>query len=159
MYDYSHIKTTSSFCHKWQRVSISNRHLIITRWASTIVLISIIIARAIITLILRSRWRWRRSKSETTHDSLLSCDTTNTGVHLTQLITKSVKVSIHAHKLCHNGFESHSNRRRWRSRGGRSLRSWRSHRLGSWPPRLKLSFAPLYSNNVYGTHDKKVCRL
>ena len=27
------------------------------------------------------------------------------GVHLTQLITESVKASIHAHKLCHDGLK------------------------------------------------------
>ena len=30
------------------------------------------------------------------------------GVHLTQLITESVKASIHTHKLCHDGLESQS---------------------------------------------------
>ena len=29
-------------------------------------------------------------------------------VHLTQLITESVKASIHMHKLCHDGLKSHS---------------------------------------------------
>ena len=62
--------------------------------ASTIILISILTTRAIITLILRGWWRWRGSHSETTHDNLLSCNTTNTGVHLTQLIAESVKASI-----------------------------------------------------------------
>ena len=101
MYDYSHIKTTSPFCHEWQRISTSSRHLIIIGWASTTILIST--TEALITLILGGWWRGRRSNSETTYDSLSSCDTTNTGVHLTQLITKSVKVSIHVHKLCHDG--------------------------------------------------------
>ena len=40
---------------------------------------------------------------------------TNTSVHLTQLIIKSVQVSIHAHKLCHDVLESHTARRRRRS--------------------------------------------
>ena len=31
--------TTLSFCHEWQKASTSSRHLIITRWASTITLI------------------------------------------------------------------------------------------------------------------------
>ena len=39
--NYSHLKTTPPFCHKWQRASTSSRHLIIIRRASTIVLISI----------------------------------------------------------------------------------------------------------------------
>ena len=156
MYDYSHIKTTPPFCHKWQRVSISSRHLIITRWASTIVLISTITARAIITLSLGSQWRWRRSNSETTHDSLLSCDTTNMGVHLTQLITKSVKASIHTHKLCHDGLKSHSTCRRQRSGGGRSGRSWRSYCLGLCLPRAKLGLTPSNSSGVNGTYNGEV---
>ena len=32
----------------------------------------------------------------------------DTGVHLTQLITESVKASINALKLRHNGLESHT---------------------------------------------------
>ena len=142
----------------WQRVSTSDRHLIITGRASTIVLISTIIARAIITLILGSRWRWR-SNSETTHNSLSSCDTTNMGVYLTQLIIKSVKASIHAHKLCHNGLKCHSTRRRRRGGGGWSSRSWRSHRLYPGPPRSELCLAPSNGSYIYGTHDRKVRRL
>ena len=37
---------------------------------------------------------------------------TNTSVHQTQLITESVKASIHVHKLCHDDHESHSTSRR-----------------------------------------------
>ena len=142
----------------WQRVSTSDRHLIITGRASTIVLISTIIARAIITLILGSRWRWR-SNSETTHSSLSSCDTTNMGVYLTQLIIKSVKASIHAHKLCHNGLKCHSTHRRRRGGGGWSSRSWRSHRLCPGPPRSELCLAPSNGSYIYGTYDCKVRRL
>ena len=47
----------------------------------------------------------KRRSNETTHDSLSSCNTTNTGVHLTQLITKSVKASIHVLKLHHDRIE------------------------------------------------------
>ena len=91
-------------------VSTSSRHLIITWRAIIIILISIIATGAIITLILRGWQRWRGSDSETTHNSLSSCNMTNTSVHLAQLITESVKVSILAHKLCHNGLKSHSTR-------------------------------------------------
>ena len=89
-------------------VSTSSRHLIITRRAITIILISIITAGAIITLILRGWQSWRGSDSETNHDNLSSCDTTDMGVHLTQFITESVKKSIHACKLCHDGLKCHS---------------------------------------------------
>ena len=106
-----------------QRVSISSRHLIITGRASTIILISILMAGAIITLILRGWWRWRGSNGETTHDSLLSCDTTNMGVHLTQLIIESVNARNHAHKLCHGCLKCHSTYRRRRSGGGWNGRS------------------------------------
>ena len=85
-----------------------SRHLITTRRAIIIILISIITTKAIVTLILKGWWRWRGSDSETTHDSLSSFDMTNMGVHLTQLIAKSVKASIHMHKLCHDGLKSHS---------------------------------------------------
>ena len=47
---------------------------------------------------------------ETTHDSLSSHNMNDTGVHLTQLITESIKASIHAHKLCHDGLKCHSTR-------------------------------------------------
>ena len=63
-----------------------------------LILLIIIITRAIV-LILESLWRCDKA----THASLSSCDTTNTGVHLTQLITKSVKASIHALKLHRDG--------------------------------------------------------
>ena len=59
-------------------VNTSSRHLIITRQANIIFLISIITAGAIITLI--------------------------------TLIAKSVKTSVHAHKLCHDGLKCHSTR-------------------------------------------------
>ena len=101
-------KLLSLFVMSDKVVSTSSRHLIITRRASIIILISVITAEAIVTFIVGSRWRWRGSHSETTYDSLSSCDTTNTSVHLTQLINESVKASIHAHKLCHDGLKCHS---------------------------------------------------
>ena len=103
------LKLLPFFCHGWQRASKSSRHLIIIRRAIIIIIISMITAGAIVTLILKGWWRWRGSDSETTHNRLLSCDATNMGVHLTQLI---VKPSIHAHKLCHDGLKCHSTR--WR---------------------------------------------
>ena len=159
MYDYSHIKTTSPFCHGWQRISISSRHLIITGRASTIVLINIITSGAIATLILKSWWRWRRSNNKTTHDSLLSCDTTNTGVQLTQLITESVKSSIHAHKLCHDGLKCHSTHKRRRSGGGWSGKSLRSCRLYPEPPRFELCLALSNNSCIYGIHHCEMRRL
>ena len=139
--------------------SLRGSHLLVTRRASTIILISIITTKAIITLILWSLWRWRRRCSETAHDSLLSCDTTNTSVHLTQLITENVKASIHTHKVYHDGLESHSTRRRRRSGGGWSRRSRRSRHLSPWPLRSKLGLIPLNGCCVYSIHDREVWRL
>ena len=133
--------------------STSSRYLITIKWASTIILISIITTGAIVTLILRHRWRWRRSNSETTHDSLLLCDTTNTGVHLTQIITESVKASIH------DGLKCRSTRRRWRSGGGWSGGSKRSRHLCSGPPRSELCFTPSNGSCIYDTHNRKIRRL
>ena len=139
---------------KW--VSISSRHLIITRRASIIILIT---ARAIITHILRCLGRRRGSHSETNHDSLSSHDVTNTGVHLTQLIVESVKAGIYVHKLCHNGLKCHSTRWRRKSRGEWSSRSWRSCRFCLGLPRLRLCCAPSKSSYIYGTHESEVGRL
>ena len=136
--------------------SLRNSHLLITGRASTIILISIIITRAIIiTLILWSLWRWIWRRGETTHDKLLSCNTTNMGVHLTQLITESVKASIHALKLCHDGLEIHTTRVRRRSVGGWSGRGWRSRRLGPWLLRSKLGLALSNGRAANGTYVKK----
>ena len=152
-------KLLPPFCHEWQRASTSSRHLIITGRASTIVLISIITVGAIITLILRSQSRWRRSNSETTYNSLSSCDTTNTSVHLTQLITNCVKASIHARKLCHDGLKCHFTHRRRRSGCGWSGRSWRSHYLCPGLPQSELCLASSNSSCIYGTHNREVRRL
>ena len=152
-------KLLPHFCHEWQRVSTSSRHLIITGRANILVLISITTAETIITLILWSRWRWRCISSETTYGSLSSCNMTNMGVHLTQLITECVKVSIHAHKLCQNGLESHSTHERRRSEGGWSGRSWRSRRLSLWLPQSKQCLASSSGSSIYGTHNRKVRRL
>ena len=121
--------------------------------------IIIITVEAIITLILRSRRRWRVSHSETTHDSLSSRDTTNMGVHLTQLTAESVKASIHAHKLCHDGLKCYSTHWRWRSGGGWSSRSWRSYHLYLGLPWSKLCYAPSNSSCIDGTHECEMGRL
>ena len=49
-----------------------------------------------------------------------SCNKTDTGVHLTQLIIESVKVSIHALKLHQDGLKRHTTTQRRRSGGGRN---------------------------------------
>ena len=79
---------------------------------------------------------------------------TNTGVHLTQLIAESVKASIHAHKLCHDGLKCHSTHRRQRSD-----RSRRSCHLCSGLPRSKLCRTLSNSSCIYSTHENEVRRL
>ena len=81
------------------------------------------------------------------------------GVHLTQLITESVKASIHVLKLCHDRLEGHTTYGRRRCGGRGSGRGWRSCRLGPWPLRLKLGLAPSNGRAADGTHDREVSRL
>ena len=105
--DYSHTKTTPPFCHEWQRVRMSSRHLIGRASISISIIWSIIVITIIIILILRSRShgrRWWRSslKSKATYRCLLSCNTTDTNVHLIQLYRECIKTSIHALQLCHD---------------------------------------------------------
>ena len=100
--------------------SLRGRYLIITGRAS--ILILIVITIIIIILIYRNLWRRRWRSNETTKTSLSSCNQTDTGVHLTQLIRESVKASIHALKLCHDRLKHHTTTRRRRSEGKRKGR-------------------------------------
>ena len=150
-------KTTSPFCHDWQKVSKSGSHLIVTERASILILI-IIVGVTIIVLILRCLWRKRGRLYEATKVSPPLSNTTNIGVHLTQLIIECVKASIHALKLRHDRLEGHTTHR-WRSGCRWSGRSWRSRRLSSWPLRPKLGLAPSNGSIIYGIHSRKVCRL
>ena len=136
-----------------KEVSTSSRHLIITGRASTIVLITIIVRVTIVVLIIKNLCKKRGRLDEATKASLPSSNTADTGVHLTQLITESVKVSIHMLKLHHDRIKSHTTRKRRGSGGGWSSRSRRSRRLGLRPPRAKLSITPSNGSNVNGTHD------
>ena len=91
-------KTTPPFCHEWQRVSNSSSHRVVTGRASILILILIIImvvGVTIIVLVLKCLWRKRGRRHEATKASLPSSNTVDMSVHLTQLITKCVKVSIH----------------------------------------------------------------
>ena len=142
------------FYHEWQRVSKSSNHLIVTGWASILILILIIII-----VILRCLWRRRGRLYEATKASLPSSNTTDTGVHLTQLITECVKASIHALQLRHDRLESHTTHGWRRCECGRSGRSQRSCCLCLWPLQSKLGLAPSDNSNIYGTHNRKVCRL
>ena len=111
---------------------VSSRHLVSTRRASISILIIIVGVGVIIVLECLRRRRGRLHKA--TKASLPSGNMTDMSVHLAQLITKSVKVSIHALKLCHDRIKSHTSHRRRGSRGGWSWRSGKSYHFG--PPRV-----------------------
>ena len=151
-------KTTSPFCHEWQKASNSSIHLVVTERASIRIFMLIIIEVTIIILVLKCLWRRRGRCHKATKASLSSCNTTDISVHLTQLITKCVKASIHALKLHHDRLESHTRRRR-RSGWRWSRRCRRSHHLSSWPLWSKLGLVPSNSRCVYSTHNREVCRL
>ena len=134
--------------------SSRGHHLIITGRASILILITIIAI-----LICLSLWRWRWRSDETTKASLLSCNTTNMGVHLTQLISESVKVSIHVLKLRHDCLEGYTTIWGRRSGGGRNSKSCRISQLCPWSPRSRLGLAPLNRSYVDGTHNSVIRRI
>ena len=151
------IKTTPPLCHEWQMVRVSSRHFVITGWASIsiILIIGRINTVGPITLICKGHRSGRCGVIA--HLSLASSNTANTGVHLTQLITESVEVSIHVLKLRHDVLECHFARRRggsgcrWSRRSGRSCRTR--------PPRLKLHLASFNNSVVNDTHNGEVVGL
>ena len=87
------------------------------------------------------------------------CNTTDTNVHLTQLITESVKASIHALKLHHDGLKSHSTTQQRRSRGGRNSKSCRISRLRPWSLQSKLGLTPPNRSYTNGTYNSEVRRI
>ena len=80
-------KTTSPFCHEWQRVRVSSRHLVSTRRASISIRIIIIVIEVIIFLgclvVLRCLRRRRGRLYKAIKASLPSGNMTDTRVHLT----------------------------------------------------------------------------
>ena len=128
--------------------SLKGHHLVITGWASTILII----------IIERGLWRRRGRRSKTCHASLSASNAAHSIVHVTHLINEIVKtttkVSLHLLKLLHDGLEDHTT-----SRGGRrSGRGWnsRSCRIGhlhSWPLRLKLNLTLPDRISANGTYD------
>ena len=111
-------KLLSLFVTSDKGVSTSSRYLIITGRASTIILITIIVRVTIVVLIIKNLCKKRGRLDEATKASLPSSNTADTGVHLTQLITESVKVSIHVLKLHHDRIKSHTTYKRRGSGGG-----------------------------------------
>ena len=148
-------KTTSHFCHEWQRASNSSSHVIITGRVSILIIIEV----TIIVLVLWSLWRRNGRLYKATKVSLSSCNTIDTGVHLTQLITECVKASIHALKLRHDCLEGHTTRRRRRSGCGWSRRGRTSCRLSLWPLQSKLGPTPSNGRRINDTYDKEVILL
>ena len=133
--------------------SLRGRHLIITRRASILIIITIITI-----LICQSLRRRTRTSGETTKVSLSSCYTTDTGVHLTQLISESVKASIHALNLLHDSLQGHFTSWERRRRGGWNSRSCRIGKLHMWLFRSKLSLALSNRTGVDDTHGGVVRR-
>ena len=88
-----------------------------------------------------------------------SCYTTDTGVHLTQLIRESVKASIHALKLHYDSLKSHITSQGRRIGGGRNNRSCRIGSLYKWPLRSKLGLTSSNRTGINGTHGGKVRRI
>ena len=110
--------------------SLRNNHLIIARWARSIIIIISTIRRVLCRL-----RRGRRRK--TTKMRLSVSNATNFGVHLTHLIRKMVKmttkISPHVLKLIHNG-----RKRCLYFRRGRWSRRWIGSRgIGSIPRSMK----------------------
>ena len=132
------------------------RHLIIT-WRASILILLVITIIAI--LICWGLWRRRWRSSETTKVSLLSCNTIDIGVHLTQLIRESVKVSIHTLKLRHDNLGGHITNRGRKSKGGRNNWSCRTSRLHMWLFWLKLGLASLNKSYADGTYNGEVRRI
>ena len=93
-----------------------------------------------------------------TKASLSSCYTTDTGVHLTQPISESVKVSIHAFKLCHDDLQGHITSRGRRRRGGWNNRSCRIGSFHTWLVQSKLSLTPPNKTGVDDTRGGVVRR-
>ena len=121
-------KTTSPFCHKWQRVRVSFKHLVSVGKASISILIIIVIVVGVI-IVLGCLGRRRGRLHKATKVSLPFSNTANMGVHLIHLSSECIKASIHALKLRHDRIKSHTSRRRRGSRGGWSWKSGRS----CWP--------------------------
>ena len=93
-----------------------------------------------------------------TKASLSSCYMTNTGVHLTQLISESAKVSIHAFKLSHDDLQGHITSRGRRRSGGWNSKSCRTGRLHTWLLQSKLSLTLPNRTGFDETHGGVVRR-
>ena len=141
-------KLLPPFCHEWQRVRVSSRHLVNTRRASISILIIIIVLECLGWL---GRRRGRLYKA--TKASLPSSNTIYMGVHLIQFSKECIKKSIHVLKLCHDRIKSNTSRKSRGSEGGWSWSSGRSYWSGS--PRMKLCLALFNSSGVNGTHNMK----
>ena len=147
-------KTTSPFCHEWQRVSVSSRHHVSVGRASVSILIIIIVLGTIIVLGCLGTRRGRLYKA--TKASLPSSNIADTSVHLIHLSSECINASIHALKLHHDRIKGHTSSRSRGSGGGWSWRSGKS--CHTRPPRTKLHLTMFNGSNIYSTHDMEGVR-
>ena len=153
-------KTTPPFCHEWQRVKVSSRHLIDRASISIIIIRSIIVIIIIISLILKirsygRRW-WRGSlRSKSAHGRLLSSNEANTNIHLIQLYGKCNESNIHALKLRHDVSQRHIAQGRRGSGCGSSKTKWSRPRgrcrILLSRPKLRLTL--FYGSGICGTYE------
>ena len=117
-------KTISLFCHEWQRVRVSTRHLISAGRASISILTIIIVVRAIVVLgCLKCLKRRKGRLHKVTKASLPSGNTVDTGVHLIQLSRECIKTSIHTEAAPWSHLESHLPQKK-RERRWMELKEW-----------------------------------
>ena len=148
-------KTTPPFCHEWQKVKVSSRHLVRVGRASISILTIIIVVRAVIVVGCLGCLERRRGRlHKTTKASLPSSNTADTSVHLIQLNRKCIKASMHTLKLRHDSVQSHTSSWSRGSGGGWRWRSGRSFCIGS--PQSKLCLALFKGSIVNGTHNGEV---
>ena len=150
-------KTTPIFCHKWQRVRVSSRHLIGRASISIIIIRSIIVITISSILILRIKShgrRWWRSSLR----SKLPMVACRLVMRLTWTFTwYNFVESVHALKLRHDVSQRHITRRRRGSGCGSSR--MRGSRMGGrcriLLSRHKLCLTTFYGSGIYGTHESE----
>ena len=113
-------KTTSHFCHEWQKARVLSRHLVSIERASISILIIIIILGC--PVVLRCLKMRRKRLHKATKASLPSSNMADMGVQLIQLNNKCIKASNQVLKLRHDCIKSHTSHKRRGSEGGWSWR-------------------------------------
>ena len=153
-------KTTSPFCHECQR--ISHWEAVISSSPKELASSSLLVSPPSESPSSCHPQKPLEKEKETQwnhQDEHVVVQYDYTGVQLIQLSIECIKASIHALKLCYDRLNGHTTRRSRRSGCGWSGRSQRSRHLNPWLLQSKLGLTLLNSRYVYGTHDRKVCRL